>query len=54
MPEGPEIRRAADSIGKAIVGTIVQDIYFAFERLQPFSKTLRGQRISIHVGRGAA
>ncbi|MDG2615080.1 endonuclease VIII [Thermoleptolyngbya sichuanensis A183] len=45
MPEGPEIRRAADEIERAITREPVQDIFFAFEHLKPYEDKLRGDRI---------
>lgn len=30
MPEGPEIRRAADQVEKALKGRAVLDLFFAF------------------------
>ena len=36
MPEGPEIRRAADKLEKAIVGQPLRAVEFAFARLKPF------------------
>ena len=35
MPEGPEIRRAADRIAGAIEGEIADEVYFAFDALKP-------------------
>lgn len=45
MPEGPEIRRAADKVERAITREPVQDIFFAFEHLKPYEVKLRGDRI---------
>jgi endonuclease-8 len=45
MPEGPEIRRAADEVERAIIREPVQDIFFAFEHLKPYEDKLRGDRI---------
>lgn len=45
MPEGPEIRRAADEIERAITREPVQEIFFAFEHLKPYESKLRGDRI---------
>ncbi|MEX1344824.1 MAG: endonuclease VIII, partial [Candidatus Limnocylindrales bacterium] len=36
MPEGPEIRRAADRIAEAIEGQTVEELFFAFEALKPW------------------
>jgi endonuclease VIII len=40
MPEGPEIRRAADKIAKAIVNRPVSELYFAFDHLKRFEARL--------------
>ncbi|MGB3308840.1 MAG: endonuclease VIII [Nodosilinea sp.] len=42
MPEGPEIRRAADKIQRAIAGEIASDVFFAFDRLKPYEDELVG------------
>ena len=42
MPEGPEIRRAADNIERALKNKTVQDIYFAFPHLEGYEDLLRG------------
>jgi endonuclease-8 len=34
MPEGPEIRRAADSLEAAIKGEPLTDVWFAFPQLR--------------------
>ncbi len=45
MPEGPEIRRAADQVAEAIAGSRLTEVHFDFERLRPFEDELRGQRV---------
>ena len=40
MPEGPEIRRAADSLEAAIKGKPLTDVWFAFPQLKPFEAPL--------------
>jgi endonuclease VIII len=45
MPEGPEIRRAADKIAAAIVNRPLQEVWFAFEHLKPYAAALTEQRI---------
>jgi len=45
MPEGPEIKLAADKLEAAIRGKKVTHIYFAFERLRYFSDRLQGAEI---------
>lgn len=42
MPEGPEIRRAADKIHRAIAGNRAEDVFFAFDHLQPYEEALIG------------
>jgi endonuclease-8 len=45
MPEGPEIRRAADKIAEAIVNCPLQEVWFAFAHLQLYAASLTEQRI---------
>ncbi|WP_297829482.1 endonuclease VIII [Thermomonas sp.] len=54
MPEGPEIRRAADRLAAAIVGDPLQRVTFAFPRLKHFERVLRGHRIRAITPRGKA
>ena len=54
MPEGPEIKRAAERIAKAISGQIAERVEFAFERLQPYEAELQGRRITCVEARGKA
>ncbi len=54
MPEGPEIRRAADEIAAAIAGRIAREVFFAFEQLKPYQATLAGERVSVVEARGKA
>jgi endonuclease VIII len=54
MPEGPEIRRAADRIAKAIVDRPVIELYFAFDHLKRFECQLQGQTILSVSPRGKA
>jgi endonuclease VIII len=54
MPEGPEIRRAADKIAKAIVNQPVSELYFAFDHLKRFEAQLQGQKIVSVTPRGKA
>lgn len=42
MPEGPEIRRAADRIHRAIAGNLACDVFFAFDHLKPYEVELMG------------
>ena len=52
MPEGPEIRRAADRVAKAIEGRNADEVFFAFVRLKPFEDELRGRRVEEVTTRG--
>jgi len=46
MPEGPEIRRIADRLGRQLVGRRLDCVWFAFEALKPEAQGLVGQRVS--------
>ena len=54
MPEGPEIRRAADTLEAAIKDEPLTDVWFAFPRLQPYQTELIGQRVTHIDTRGKA
>ncbi|VEB99577.1 DNA glycosylase/AP lyase Nei [Cedecea lapagei] len=54
MPEGPEIRRAADKLEAAVGGEPLTDVWFAFEELKPFEAMLRGKVIERIETRGKA
>lgn len=45
MPEGPEIRRAADAIARVLEGRVVERLFFAFDRLKPYEERLAGRRV---------
>jgi len=45
MPEGPEIRRAADALAHAIVGEPLTTVFLAFPRLKRYERRLRGRII---------
>jgi endonuclease VIII len=45
MPEGPEIRRAADQLARAVVGQPLTDVWFAFPALAARADELVGQRV---------
>lgn len=45
MPEGPEIRRAADNLEAAIQGKPLTEVWFAFPELKPFQAMLIGQTV---------
>ncbi|NJN20072.1 MAG: endonuclease VIII [Leptolyngbya sp. RL_3_1] len=54
MPEGPEIKRAADKIAKAISHQPLTDIFFAFDRLKRFEDTLAAATVIAVEPRGKA
>lgn len=54
MPEGPEIRRAADSLQAAIQHQPLTEVWFAFPELAPYATELLGQRVTYVETRGKA
>ncbi|MCA0173218.1 endonuclease VIII [Bacillus sp. RAR_GA_16] len=46
MPEGPEIRRAADQVEKALRKGNVMDVFFAFEHLKGYESILSGAEVT--------
>ncbi len=52
MPEGPEIRRAADRVAAAVEGRVADEVFFAFEELKPFEPVLTGRRVDEVTTRG--
>lgn len=54
MPEGPEIRLAADRIAKVLVGEALASVEFAFEALKPYERRLEGCRVEEIDTRGKA
>ena len=54
MPEGPEIRRAADEIEKVLRDEALQSTYFAFEHLKHYEAALTSQGVSRVETRGKA
>jgi endonuclease VIII len=54
MPEGPEIKRAADKIAAAIVPYPVEEVWFAFDHLKCYEPVLKGQRVTALEPRGKA
>ncbi|MEL6555106.1 MAG: endonuclease VIII [Cyanobacteria bacterium J06621_11] len=54
MPEGPEIRIAADKIQRAIRPRPTTDVFFAFDHLKPFESELTGCRVTEVETRGKA
>jgi endonuclease VIII len=54
MPEGPEIKRAADRIAKAIAQQPITSLFFAFEHLKHYEQILRSHSILSVQPRGKA
>ena len=54
MPEGPEIRLAADRVANTIGGRVADGVFFAFEKLKSFERTLEGRRVVEVTSRGKA
>jgi endonuclease-8 len=54
VPEGPEIRRAADRIEAVVGGRRAERVFFAFRHLAPFADELRGRTVSAVETRGKA
>lgn len=54
MPEGPEIRRAADKIEAAIKDQVIEEVTFGLPKLKRFTAKLRGHRVSDVETRGKA
>jgi endonuclease-8 len=54
VPEGPEIRRAADRVAAAIEGQVADEVFFAFEGLKPYEQDLAGRRVEEVTTRGKA
>jgi endonuclease-8 len=54
MPEGPEIRRAADRIADVLVDQAIEKVSFAFPKLRRFAPILSQQRVVDVETRGKA
>lgn len=54
MPEGPEIKRAADKIAAAIVPYRVEEVWFAFEHLKPYEAVFKHKTVIALEPRGKA
>ncbi len=54
MPEGPEIRRAADRLEEAVLGKPLTAVWFAFPQLKMFEPLLTGECIDRIETRGKA
>ena len=45
MPEGPEVRREADAIGRVLTGKKLAETFFEPAHLEPFARRLVGQEV---------
>lgn len=54
MPEGPEIRRAADALAAAVLQQPLVTVWFAFDQLKHYEAALTGERIVAIEPRGKA
>lgn len=54
MPEGPEIRRAADRLAKVVQGRVIERVEFGLPRLQEFEGMLSGVKVNELETRGKA
>lgn len=54
MPEGPEIKQAADKIAKAIAHQPIESISFAFDHLKSFESALAQEHVISVTPRGKA
>ncbi|KAA8999911.1 endonuclease VIII [Affinibrenneria salicis] len=54
MPEGPEIRRAADKLAEALQGKTLTEVWFAFPALKIYQAGLTGQSVTRLETRGKA
>ena len=54
MPEGPEIRRAADKLEAVLRHKTVERLEFGLEPLKSFARTLQGSKVLALETRGKA
>ena len=54
MPEGPEIRLAADKIAAVLVGQEIEEVRFGLPKLRQFERTLTGHIVTDVCTRGKA
>ncbi|MBT8137153.1 MAG: endonuclease VIII [Gammaproteobacteria bacterium] len=54
MPEGPEIRRAADEVATVLLDQRIVNASFSFPELRRFEPRLRGSRVTVVDTRGKA
>lgn len=52
MPEGPEIRRAADKVAKAVVGRPLERVYFGLPHLEVYAEPLGASKVEEVETRG--
>ena len=52
MPEGPEIRSAADKIAKVLEDKVAPEVFFGLPDLQRFEADLQGQIVAKIETRG--
>jgi len=45
MPEGPEIRRSADRVARAVEGRCAREVWFAHDHLAVWGRRLSGRRV---------
>ena len=54
MPEGPEIRRAADALAGAVVGKRLQRVFFGLPKLKRYERQLDGSTVESITPHGKA
>jgi endonuclease VIII len=54
MPEGPEMRRAADELARVLAGRVARQVWFKFPQLAEPGRLLSGRRIRGVEARGKA
>jgi endonuclease VIII len=54
MPEGPEIRLAADAVAAAIAGRVAASVEFAFDWLKRYESILSGMEVTAVTSHGKA
>jgi endonuclease-8 len=54
MPEGPEIRRAADALATAVIGQPLRQVWFAAAELKTYEQALRGRCVASIAPQGKA
>jgi len=54
MPEGPEMRRAADELGRVLTGRVARQVWFKFAQLASSGRRLSGRRVRGVEARGKA